>query len=199
MQILTSLPADTKAPKSKLRTALFRLYRPHGKRFTPLLSIFRLHAQFQGSPLVWQQFSSEAPMLSCQPFQGIICISAVLHGTYSTHHRHNPQNTPLPTKCLHRADLQDNDFLVPVTETLEDAQTSSWRTPVLYMMWRHWIKGFSLTSSDVLDSITFKSGPRRWVMYNMGKRKAHFYPENWDIGWDNIMEGLDGLNFTAFI
>lgn len=81
-----------KFPNSEFRTALLRLYRPLRKRLTPLLYIFRLCSQLRGSPLAWQLFLSHAPTLSCQPFPGVICMSAVLHSIDSTQHQHNPEH-----------------------------------------------------------------------------------------------------------
>lgn len=84
---------QTQTPSnSEFRTALLRLYRPLRKRLTPLLYIFRLCSQLRGSPLVWQHFLSQAPTLSCQPFPGVICMSAVLHSIYSTQHQHSREH-----------------------------------------------------------------------------------------------------------
>lgn len=50
-------------------------------------------------------------------------------------------------------------------------------------MRRHLIKGGKEkevfpTFSDVLNSITFRSGPTRWGTYGMGKRKGYLHIEN---------------------
>lgn len=72
------------------------------------------------SPLVQQLFLLfRAPMPSWQPFPVVICMPAVLCSSTNT-----VQNTSFPTKCLHRANLQYNYFLMSITEALKDEYKS---------------------------------------------------------------------------
>lgn len=76
--------------------------------------------------------NSEAPHLfgssSCHKLQrfhaNLFQASSACQQQYSTAYTplntNTIQNTSLPTKCLHRADLQYNYFLVPIIETLKD-------------------------------------------------------------------------------
>lgn len=109
LQTLASSPADTKAlgtlqnPQSSS---------PHAPQIWALLSAL-------SSSLDRQLFLSQAPMLSCQPFPEVICTSVVLHSSTNT-----VQNTSFPTRCLHRANLQYNYFLMLITEALKDEYKS---------------------------------------------------------------------------
>lgn len=196
LQTLTSFPPDRKAPNSEFRTALLRLYRPLRKRLTPLLYIFRLCSQLQGSPLVWQLFSSQAPTFSCQPLPGVICMSAVLHGIYSTQHQHNPEHITshqVPTQSRPAVSLLPR---ARNRNTKRRVRISSRCTPALHMMRRHLIKGGKEREVfPTFSDITFKSGPTRWD----GEKKSVIFTLKIEMcWWDNVTEGVDGFNCTAF-
>lgn len=104
-QTPASSPADTKALRTPQKEPTEQLCADLGSALSSQL------------PLVQQLFPSQAPVLSCQPVPGVICMSAVLHSS-------TVQNTSLPTKCLHTANLQYNYFLMPITEALKDEYKS---------------------------------------------------------------------------
>lgn len=135
-----NFPCRQKGSSNKSRTALLRLYRPLG-RDSHHCSIYL------GSVL-----NSEAPHLfGSSSRRKLWCFHANLFQApsacqqYSTAYTplntNTIQNTSLPTKCPHRADLQYNYFLLPIIETLRRVQISSQRTPALHTMRRHLIKG----------------------------------------------------------
>lgn len=110
LQTLARSPADTKA--------LWILQKKPTEQLTPCSTDLG-SALTPSSPLVQQLFLSRAPMSLCQPFAVAICMSAALCSSTNT-----VQNTSFPTKCLHRANLHYNYFLVPITEALKDEYKS---------------------------------------------------------------------------
>lgn len=108
LQTLASSPADTKA--------LGTLQKKPTEQLTPCSTDL---GSALSSSLDRQLFLSQAPMLSCQPFPEVICTSVVLHSSTNT-----VQNTSFPTRCLHRANLQYNYFLVLITAALKDEYKS---------------------------------------------------------------------------
>lgn len=122
MQTLTSFPAERKALVGN--SGLLCLDFPDPlERGSQDCSIYLGSAlNSRGSPLVWQLLLVTSSNASMPTFsRHHLRVSSTPQHIL---HTNTIQNTSLPTKCLHRADLQHNDFLVPVIEALKDVYES---------------------------------------------------------------------------
>lgn len=118
-------------------------------------------------------------------------------------HTNTIQNTSLPTKCLHRADLQHNDFLVPIIEALKDVYESQPDVLRCYVRCRG--TGSRVEKMEkpfpqsVMCSIPSNPGPEGGAHMGWGKGKLLFTLEMEVCWWDKIMEDVGLVNCTVFI
>lgn len=178
-------PCRQKSSDRKFRTALLRLPRPLRKRLTALLYIYLGSALNSEAPhLFGSFFLSQAPTLPRQPFPGIHLRVSSTPQHIPPLHTNTIQNTSLPTKCPHRADLQHNDFLVPVIEALKGVYEPQ---PDVLRRGSCVEKPFPCLG---MCSIPSNPGPEGEAHMGWGKGKLLFTLEMEVCWWDNMMEDV---------